>query len=44
MVGFAIATFLLMQNKRTIGRPGGAFLLASYLAYVVWLCVSNSAR
>ena len=39
MVGFSVATFLLMRNGRALGRRSGYFLLVGYLAYIIVLIV-----
>ncbi len=44
MVGFSVATFLLMRNGRALGRRSGYFLLVGYLAYIVVLIVREFSK
>lgn len=37
MTGFAVGIFLMMKRRSVLGRGSGIFLLAAYLAYIVFL-------
>ncbi len=43
MVGFSIATYLLMRNDRELGRLDGVLLLIGYCVYIAYLFVRPEA-